>query len=478
MSIVDMNKKLIAPAAALVALMAPAQTNTGLLHISDLNVNKGDSLLTLNMTVSPKEWRVPSNDIVTLTPLLVAGKDTVAMEPVRIAGRRAWYHEVRNGNELPRAGKTGPIAYSATVPFTPAFENSNIVLQADTASICNCNPPASGSRPIVNIDFRRRRPDIDFRYIVPNDTAEKIFNLSGRANVIFKVNRTDIDWNYVSNHAELDTILRTIDVVRNNPDATVRKIRLTGYASPEGPFDNNVRLADGRTKAVKRYVADHANFLDTVYATASVPEDWAGLRAYIEKTTMPDRDRMIAFIDDKSIPEARRNDLFAARFPEAYPFLLKNVYPTLRHTDYVITYKIRRYYDVAEIARVLKTNPRNLSLNELFLLANSYTQGSPRYDEVFITAARIYPESEIANLNAANSSINRGDYKGAAFYLNRLPDGGEKSYALGILATRTGNLDEALVHFRKASGYGVPQAAEAVSKIEEALKTANAITIL
>ncbi|MDE6396715.1 MAG: DUF3868 domain-containing protein, partial [Muribaculaceae bacterium] len=408
-----MNKKFLAIAAVGVTavLEAAGGVNTERLHISNLSVNKGDSLLTLNMTVSPGQWRVASNDIVTLTPLLVSETDTMKLAPVRIAGKHAWYTEVRNGRELSRAGKSDPVEYTVTIPFGPEFEESQVVIQADTASICNCNPATGGITPIVTINYKRPRPEVPFIYETPDTVGTKIFNLSGRANIIFKVNRTDIDWTYMGNYAELDTIVSTINVVRDNPDATVRQIRLTGYASPEGPYSNNVRLAKGRTEVVKQYVADRSTFADSIYKTASVPEDWQGLRSWLAASTVPDREAMIEFIDDTTVPIERKNDVFAKKFPEAYKFLLANVYPLLRHTDYLITYQVRRYDDLNEIARVLKTRPGNLSPDEVFKLAMSYPKGSVEYDEVMMTAARLFPGNRIANLNAANSAMNRGEYK-------------------------------------------------------------------
>ena len=116
-----MKKKLLAVAALLLPLAAAAQSTSERLHISKMNVNKGDTLITLNMTVDPKAYKVGGNEIVTLTPQYVAGGDTLSMPPVRIAGRKAWYTEIREGTSTPltlqRAGKDIPVEYSGTVGY-------------------------------------------------------------------------------------------------------------------------------------------------------------------------------------------------------------------------------------------------------------------------------------------------------------------------------------------------------------------------
>lgn len=477
-----MNKTLIAMAAALLPMMAPAQTNTERLHISQMSVNKGDTLITLNMTLSPKEYRLKGTDIVNLTPMLASDGDTVEMPGVRIAGRKAWYDEVRNRRDksgsLSRAGKGLPVEYSATIPFDSRFNTSSIVIKADTTNICRCWE-RSGLTPIADLDFNPFDPsDLVFRYEAPKDTAEKVFDLSGRANIIFKVNRTDIDWSYYSNHAELDTIVRTIKVVSDNPYATVERILLTGYASPEGPYDNNVRLAKGRTEVVTKYVEDHSSFPHSVYQTASVPEDWGGLRAWIADSQLPNKDEMIAFIDDGSIPIAKKNDMFMARFPKDYPYLLKNVYPVLRHTDYRITYKIKKFYDPDEIAQVFETNPRLLTLNELYILAGKYTPGSPEYQRVYSTAALMFPDSDVANLNAASAAMSLGDLQTAAQFLDKVKDGPQADYARGILAAKEGDYRKALDCLRKAQAAGVREADEVIAKVEKFLDSDRNVRIL
>lgn len=478
-----MNKLLLSLSLATV-MGASAGVNTDRLHLTGPEVLKSDRAMTVNMSVDPAQYRVKSNDYIVLTPILAGPADSVALPAVTVAGRHAWYQEVRNSKGLPallRAGKRAPFDYSATVPYEGWMDHSTLLMRVDTVSECNCRPPRSGFYPVAEMEFTPPLFISDkntFSYIEPADSVEKIFNLSGRANVIFKVNSTDIDWTYLSNYAELDTILSTINVVKDNPDATVERITLTGYASPEGPYANNVRLAKGRTEAVRKYVASRADLPAELYSTSSVPEDWAGLRTSLELSSIPDKDKIIALIDDGSIPVERKNDVLKARFPEQYRFLLDNVYPLLRHTDYLITYRIRRYYDVKEIEAVMKSNPRNLSLNEFFLLANSYEKGSPEYYSVFLTAARLSPDNVVANMNAAYSAIDRGELESARLFLERVPASPEAFYAWGILYAKEGKFEEALEQLKGAEEGGVERAGEAIQQVKRLMTPNPGVTTM
>ncbi len=461
-----------------VFLMADAATP----YIQGVDVEKGKDALNVSFRVDPKGVRTGSTKIVEVTPALVAGQDTLRLDAVRIAGKQAWYVTKREGRipdeGLLRAGSKDLYQYKGRVALPEGFETGRIELIVDTADICRCAAPREGIVPVADLDFRPKTADVAFRYVAPTDTAEKIFNLSGKANVIFKVNRTEIDWSYASNYAELDTIVKTIEVVRNNPDAKVETITLTGYASPEGSYANNVRLAKGRTEAVKEYVAVRSNFPQSVYRTSYVPEDWAGLRDWLEASSMPGREEMIAFIDDKSVPEADRNDIFRARFPEQYPVLLREVYPLLRHTDYVITYSVKKYYDINEIREVMRRNPRNLSVNELFLLANSSGPGTPDHEEAILLAAQLYPENKVANLNAAGVAIGAGRYDEAERYLSRVGDGPDADYARGILLLMKKDYAAATPLLERASAAGIGEADAALKELRRLQENPDEIRVL
>ena len=49
--------------------------------------------------------------------------------------------------------------------------------------------------------------------------------------------------------------------------------------------------------------------------------------------------------------------------------------PYLRHSDYVVEYTIRSYSDPAEIGRIMKKRPQNLSLNEFHVYAQTLEPG-------------------------------------------------------------------------------------------------------
>lgn len=472
-----MKTYLITILAGFMSLGAFAQ-NVERVGVSNIVVEKTDNgQMIVSMQVNPKETSVKYNQQLEITPIVVSTdkSKTQSLEPIVIAGKNAYYYTTRNDESekyVYKAGKNAVYDYTDSTPFQNWMNNSVLAFDIKTTGCCGSNSNDREILPVADLNYLAPQFNPTFDYIEPTAVASKLFNLEGRAYISFIVNKTNIDPNYMNNPEELKKILSTIDAVKDNKDAKVRLIKLTGYASPEGPYANNVRLAEGRTVALKEYVRQQYAFPENLFQTSSVPEDWEGLKAAVEKSGLADAGAIVDFINS-DYPIEQRNERLRALFPQTYPFLLKNIYPGLRHTDYVITYEVRKYTDVNEIKQVLKTRPQNLSLNEFFLAAQTYEPGSPEFDEVFDVAVRMYPDDPTANINAASASISRGDLDSAAKFLQRVGDNPKAEYVKGILDAKRGNYDSALIHFKKSND---PKAKDAINQINNIRNYKGAVT--
>jgi tetratricopeptide (TPR) repeat protein len=126
-----------------------------------------------------------------------------------------------------------------------------------------------------------------------------------------------------------------------------------------------------------------------------------------------------------------------------------------------------------EIEQILNTSPQHLSLEEFYILAQTYEPGSDNFNKLFETAVRMYPNDPVANLNAANSAILKGDYRSALRYLDKAGDMPEAVYTRGALEVYMGNDDAAKAYFVKALELGV---AEAEVALAEVAKNRNVVT--
>jgi len=118
--------------------------------------------------------------------------------------------------------------------------------------------------------------------------------------------------------------------------------------------------------------------------------------AYLNSTSLLHRAEILKMIADNG---GRDLDALDSRirttYPQDYATLLAACYPMLRRTDYKIAYTIRSYTNVEEIKRILAEKPQKLSLNEMYLAAQTMEVGSPEFQRVFEVAALLYPTDPI-----------------------------------------------------------------------------------
>lgn len=442
---------------------------SGQMVIKNLSVTHNADRLFVTMEMDMSEVKLKSAHELMVTPALVAAGEHLELPSVVIAGRNRYYYYLRNGEELKgrrlcRAKKTEAVHYETSVPYEGWMETSELVLEQDS---CGCSDLiVKNDDLLAALDFRPKVFTPVFVFIQPEVEAVKERHLDGQAYIDFPVNRTEIYPDYRRNPEELKKIIATIDEVKNNPDTRITSLHIKGYASPEGSYANNTRLAKGRTETLKDYVQDMYSFADGVIHTGFEPEDWAGLRRNVEASSLEHRDAILAVIDGSLTPDAKDRKI-KADYPQEYAYLLREVYPGLRHSDYVVEYVVRAYTDVEEAKRVLADRPGNLSLDELYMIAASYPQGSDEYSEVFATAVRLFPDDEVANLNAANVAMSRKDLTSAKKYLAKAGDMPQATYARGVCAALEGDYDRARSLLQKAKEQGVAEAGDALNRIEQ-----------
>lgn len=303
--------------------------------------------------------------------------------------------------------------------------------------------------PVAKVVYK---PQYRLAYITPKAEAEKTRQLSGRAFIDFVVNKTDIRPDYRGNAAELAKVVQTIDVVRRDTFTTITHVSIHGYASPEGSYQNNTRLAEGRAQAFASYVQGLISLPQSIFTIESTPEDWEGLLAYLGN---PGRDlgenhnAILTICHDEALSADQKEQKLKRQYPKEWRQMLEDIFPALRHSDYEVNYTIRPF-TVSEAARVIREKPQHLSLNEMFLVANTYTPGSQDFNDVFETAVRMYPNDETANLNAAVIALQRNDLTAAERYLQKAGNTPEAENARGVMYAKKGDITHATEAFRRA----------------------------
>lgn len=430
--------------------------------VADASMKRNAGQMAVDMNFDFDHFKLPGNRVAVFAPVIVNGMDTLELRPVGLYSRTRWYQYLRYG-EKPLGGegektirwseRPETMTYSQAVPYAEWMDGAQLYLKRCDYGCCR-TLIAEQMEPL-GYRYSEIKYKPVFRYVSPVGDTVKMRELSGRAFIDFPVNRTELYPDYRNNPVELRKIIATIDSVRNDKDITVKRITIKGWASPESPWENNTRLAKGRTATLKEYVQNLYRFPDNFIETDYYPEDWIGLRAFVEQSGLEHKAEILALIDDDTLEPDPKELKLKQTYPEEYKFLLATVYPGLRHSDYKIEYTIRSFTDINEIREIMATAPQKLSLNEMFLLAQTYEPGSREYNEVFETAVRMYPANETANLNAANTAMGRNELEAAEIYLSKAGESVEAMYARGVLSALKGDYAAAYLQIEAAMNAGL-----------------------
>ena len=439
--------------------------------VENLRMERNGGYIAINLLWDLSGLDVGDNRAVLLTPRLVNGNDSLDLQSVGGYGRRRYYFYVRNGESMLSgkdeksykvSEKPDTIEYHNLLPYAEWMNGSALSLHRSDYGCCNTLLAEQDG--MLGRHTEAFFPELV--YVRPQGQIEKRDSLEGSAFIAFPVDETVIYPDYRHNTVELGKIQSSIDSVRSDMDITITSVWLKGYASPESPYAHNKELAIGRTVALKNHIQQLYRFEGDVITTDYEPEDWVGLRRYVERSNLEHRTEIIALIDGNLEPDAKEWKI-KSTYPVEYRFLLQNCYPALRHTDYRIAYTIRSYSDVEEIKRIMRERPQKLSLNEFYLAAQENAPGTDEFTEVFETAVRMFPDDTIANLNAANAAMRRGDLTGAKRYLAKAGDSSEAVYARGALAIRQKDYDSARRYLNEAKSLGLEQAGITLEQLKE-----------
>lgn len=428
--------------------------------------------LYINAVITVRGDLVASKQSLTLTPVLESPTQKMGLPSILINGKnrnKVYNREIALNNlqDEPRFvvinGKDNPtatVSYVMTIPFEPWMKDAKFVL---AQNLCGCGKEEP-VEPLLIANKVRTRPDKRYEivptlvYISPEAETEKHRAEVGTAFLDFQVGKYQILPDFRNNATELGKIDNTINTVVNDKNITLKGIVLKGFASPEGTYKSNTVLAENRVKALGDYIRKKHDFQQSIFKLENGSEDWNGFREKVEADPeVPSRQKVLDIINSSVDPDKKDAQLAALDGGVPYRYVLKNIYPSLRRSDYKVDYLVREF-TVDEGREIIKIRPQQLSLSEMFAVANSYPVGSEEYNNVFDIAVRMYNTDPVANLNAANIALAKNDLDAATKYLAKAGNTPEAVHARGVLEMLKGNLDTAKPLLEQAASMGVQDA--------------------
>lgn len=472
---------------ATVSLPAAAQSVVGgEAEVQNLKVTRSGDRLDVAMTLDITALNVGGDETLVLVPVLENAGRSVELPAVEIMGRRAYMHFVRGGEvpvtDAPAVAERTPrraerkagaqtIGYAASTAYEPWMKGGRIVLREGS---CGCDDAlvALGTTPLDRILYTPYTPQYALAFVEPEPEPVKVRDESLTAYINFKVDKYDILEDYRDNARELASVISSVERVGHDEDLTITSVSIDGWASPEGTEGHNKTLSQNRANSLADYITAKTGLDRGMIAATGHGEDWAGLRnAVLATPRLLDQDKVLAIIDNTSLTMDQKDDELAKLIPPTiYERLMGEMYPKLRRNDYRIVYNVRNF-NMEEARALIDTDPRKLSLGEMYRVAAEYERGSKQWDHVMAVAAATYPAQVAAAVNAAAERIADKDYDGALAILARSDAADARVLnAQGVAYSGKGDADRAREAFTAAAGKGSAEARRNLDELRKSLE--------
>lgn len=355
-----------------------------------------------------------------------------------------------------RKNKTSQqIDYRTQMPFRRWMIGGEIQIEGYVTGCADCEEGYETASLNGEI-FPPMHPSYEAGWMTPKEEIVKRRSETRSARLQFRRNSAVVEPCFSGNRAELDSVARSISLVKENDDLTITGIYVTGYSSPEGRFEYNMKLSERRARSFTEYIKDDLKEISPkLYHVEWRGEDWMGVRTEVLKhPQLLKREEVLDIIDhcgdDKDACEER---LKALKPAEIYQRLLNEMYPVVRRNEYRVEYNVR-HFDLEEGKKMIKTRPDLMSVSEIHKVAESYGKGTSAYADCLLAGAKTYPNEVEAVNNAALALIEAGRAEEAVALLQKIPSHAALFNVLGVACLKTGRMEAAETAFAKSASLG------------------------
>lgn len=290
--------------------------------------------------------------------------------------------------------------------------------------------------------------------VLAADSFQRITQIRQEASIKFLVAQTQLRKSELNNNSvtEFVQLLQRINYERES--MMLNNIEVSGYASPEGRFTMNDRLASGRQNVSENYVRQQLKFsrLDAPVDVRYTAEDWEGFQELVRASNIQDKDvilRVLSMYDD---PEEREQQI--RNMSEAFQELADGVLPELRRARLIANYEVIGRND-DQIREQFKADPAELSIEEL-LYAAMLTSDQNEQLKIYQEAVKLYSADPRAYNNIGRIYYMQGNFERARKFFqqalsvdNKLD---EANANLGLMELMNGNVAMAEDYIGRASG--------------------------
>lgn len=388
--------------------------------------------------------------VVTVTPVLKYNGGEAVGQSATFQGEKV----EGNGTEINyKVG--GTYTMKTNFKYVPAMQNSELYARFEaklgkkTVSIPEVK---IGYGVLATSELVKRCP---ITASTAPDAFQRVIEQKQEANIKFLIGQANLRSSELSSISIQDLVKILKEINDMQEERALQNIEVSAYASPDGSYDLNERLAEKRQDVSTNYLKKELKKIkmDVDVDTKFTAEDWEGFQELVSKSNLQDKDVILRVLSMYQDPEEREQQI--RNMSSVFTEIADGILPELRRARLIVNYEVIGRSD-DQILSQYKENASVLSVEELLYAANMLVEDVATRKQWYETIVKIYPNDYRAYNNLAQISIMEGNTTAAQSWLQKAKNVSSKAPEvnanLAIIAIKSGDLAKAEVLMAQASG--------------------------
>ena len=384
--------------------------------------------------------------VITVTPELRFMKNGVEQ---KVQGRPATFQgeKVLGNDQTISYQLGGHYTMKTSYPFEAAMQKSELYLTFD-AKLGKKQvdvPAIKVADGVIATSELYHRTLTSAQPSVAADAFQRVVEQKQEANIKFLIQQAELRKSELQNNSvqEFVNLLKRISGDREN--MMLGNIEVSAYASPDGGFALNEKLANKRQENTEGFVKQQlkqAKVEGDIEANYTA-QDWEGFQQLVQASDIQDKDVILRVLSMYKDPQEREQQI--KNMSHGFQELADGILPELRRARLTINYETLGNDDET-IFNQIKSDPSKLSVEEL-IYAASIAETPAEQESILKTTTSIYPKDSRAYNNLAALAYSKGNYDEAQRYLTQAAGTGlacaETKANQGLLALQRGDIKAA-----------------------------------
>ena len=418
-----------------------------------LETQAGEVSATINGMFPEKYMKKKA--VVTVTPQL-RFQTPEGLKSVNGEGATFQGEKVLGNNQTISYLVGGNYTMKTNFAYTPEMQQSDMYLtfKAKIGKKTVKVPDVKVATGIIATSELYKRTLTSANAALAEDAFQRVSEQKQQANIKFLIGQAQLRKSELQNNSVQEFVRLINKIVADQEGMALDNIEVSAYASPDGGYELNEKLANKRQDVTNDYLQKEMKKakLDAPVDTKHTAEDWEGFQELVAASDIQDKDVILRVLSMYKDPEEREQQI--KNISAAFRELTDGILPQLRRARMTINYLLVGRDDEQILAQ-MKSDATQLSIEEILYGATLYDNNVASSEAAYKKAIELYKNDPRAYNNLACLAYAKGKYDEAKQWLNMAAaidrNQAETNANLGLLALKQGDMLSAESYIAKAA---------------------------